>query len=368
MWKMITVKSFFKKNWLVMATMALSIGILTYFLITTDGIAAFASISNRLQVPWLLLMFLAMVGMWAMEGLSLHVIARRIYADWPLRYSLVVGMIGLLYGALTPFSTGGQPMQIYYMRKMGMDTGKAGAIVAVKTLVYQVVVVVFALIMVFWKLPYFQQQVSDFAFITIIGLVTNLVFVAAVFFFAVNQKATNKIIRGIVTLLHKIHLCKKPDEQYQKFHDEFALFYDSTRLMGRSFMVYIYTALFTVAQLLCTFLVPYLIYRSFSFSGESPVTMVAAQSFVTMVSAFVPLPGASGGAEASFALYFQNFFGSILGADGKSYPTLVPAIFVWRIATYYMTIAVGAIVAFIGNRFSPCTLHPSKAMIRMKQA
>ncbi len=30
-------------------------------------------------------------------------IARRIYADWPLRYSLVVGMIGLLYGALTPF-------------------------------------------------------------------------------------------------------------------------------------------------------------------------------------------------------------------------------------------------------------------------
>lgn len=352
------VTSFFKKNWLVLITMAFTISILTYFLITTDGIAAFGKIAKTLQVPWFLLMLAAVVGMWAMEGVSLHIIARRIYADWPLRYSLVVGMIGLLYGALTPFSTGGQPMQIYYMRKMGMDTGKAGAIVAVKTLVYQVVVVIFALVMVFWKLPYFQEQVSNFAFITIIGLATNLLFVVAVLFFAANQKATDKIMHGILNLLHKIRLCKKPEERYQKIHDEFSLFYDSTRLMGRSFLVYFCTALFTLAQLFCTFIVPYLIYRSFHFQGASPVTMVAAQSFVTMVSAFVPLPGASGGAEGSFALYFQHFFLN---------DTLVPAIFVWRIATYYLTILVGAVVAWIGGKFSPRTLHPSRAMQRMTE-
>ena len=354
-----TVKSFFKKNWLVLATMAITIGILTYFLITTDGIAAFGKIAKTLQIPWFLLMLAAVVGMWAMEGVSLHVIARRIYADRPLRYFLVVGMIGLLYGALTPFSTGGQPMQIYYMKKMGMDTGKAGAIIAVKTLVYQVVVVIFALVMVFWKLPYFQEQVSDFAFITIIGLATNLVFVVAVLFFAANQKATDKIMRGIIKLLHKMKLCKKPEERYQKIHDEFSLFYDSTRLMGRSLSVYLYTALFTIAQLLCTFFVPYLIYRSFNFHTAFPITMVAAQSFVTMVSAFVPLPGASGGAEGSFALYFQNFFLN---------DTLVPAIFVWRIATYYLTIAVGAVVAWVGGKFSPRKLSPSKAILKIQAA
>ena len=98
-----TVKSFFKKNWLVLATMAITIGILTYFLITTDGIAAFGKIAKTLQVPWFLLMLAAVIGMWVLEGVSLHVIARRIYADWPLRYSLVVGMIGLLYGALILF-------------------------------------------------------------------------------------------------------------------------------------------------------------------------------------------------------------------------------------------------------------------------
>lgn len=351
------VARFLKKNWLVIATMSLSIGILTYFLIATDGIPALINIADKLRLRWLWVVLAAMVGMWSMEGLSLHVIARRIYADWPLRYSLVVGMIGLLYGALTPFSTGGQPMQIYYMRKMGMDTGKAGAIVAVKTLVYQVVMVVFALVMILWKLPYFQTM-NGFAFITVIGLAANLIFVVAVILFAANQKLTNKIIRGIVNLLHKIHLCKNPDEKYQKFHDEFALFYDSTRLMGRSFMVYVYTALFTVAQVFCTCIVPYLIYRSFNFSEASPATMVAAQSFVTMVSAFIPLPGATGGAEGSFALYFRDFFSDLL----------VPAMIIWRVATYYMTIAIGAIVAFIGNRFAPCTLHPSKAMIHMKQA
>ncbi len=47
------------------------------------------------------------------------------------------------------FATGGQAMQIYYMRKLGMDTGGAGSIIAVKSLVYQVIMVLFALVMVF---------------------------------------------------------------------------------------------------------------------------------------------------------------------------------------------------------------------------
>ena len=353
------IKKFLWKNWLLIVTLALTIGILTYFLITTDGIAAFGQIADTLQVHWIFLMLAAVVGMWALEGICLHIITKRIYADWPLRYSLVVGMIGLLYGALTPFSTGGQPMQIFYMRKMGMDTGKAGAIIAVKTVVYQVVMVVFALVMVFWKLPYFQESVSNFAFIIIIGLVTNLVFVVAVLFFAINQKLTDKGLRAVIKFLHKIRLCKRPEERYEKLHKEFGIFYESTRLMGKAWRIYFYTVLFTIVQVFFTCVVPYCIYRSFNFHTESATTMIAAQSFVTMVSAFVPLPGASGGAEGSFALYFGKFFLN---------NTLVPAIFIWRIATYYMTILVGGIVYWFGNRFRPRKLTPSKAMLQMTAA
>ena len=69
--------------------------------------------------------------------------------------------------------------------------------------------------------------------------------------------------------------------------------------------------------------------------------MMAAQAYVSMVSAFVPLPGASGGAEGSFVLFFSAFFQN---------STVIPAMVIWRTCTYYLNIPVGGICAFIVGR------------------
>ena len=68
--------------------------------------------------------------------------------------------------------------------------------------------------------------------------------------------------------------------------------------------------------------------------------MLGAQSFVNMVSAFIPLPGASGGAEGSFYLFFGTFFGNLI----------MPALFIWRIGTYYLNIVGGIAFIFIVKR------------------
>lgn len=337
-----SLKQIFKKNWLAIVTMAITIAILVYFLVTTDGINAMREIGDELRIPWFVLMVLAVIANWALEGFAIHYISRRIYPKWPLKNSLIIGMLGLLYGALTPFASGGQPMQVYYMKKMGMDTGKAAAVITIKTMVYQVVMVIFALIMVAWKLPFFRaQHISNFWFITLIGLAANLIFISSVFFFSFNQKLTSKIVSGIITLLSKIHLCKNPEERKESILGGFRMYFESTRLVGKSIKMYILVGLMQLAQILVVCVVPYCIYRSFNFSGDSLMTMIASQSFVTMVSAFVPLPGASGGAEGSFYIYFQMFF------TGN---TIVPAIFIWRIMTYYLTIFVGCFFVVFAKR------------------
>ena len=111
--------------------MAISIGVLVYFLITTEGITAFAEIAGSIQIPWFISIFAAIIVGWLLEALVLHFFCKKVYPQWKYWHSLIIGMIGLLYSALTPFATGGQAMQIYYMRKLGMDTGGAGSIIAV---------------------------------------------------------------------------------------------------------------------------------------------------------------------------------------------------------------------------------------------
>ncbi len=117
-----------KKNLFAIITMAISIGVLVYFLITTDGITAFAEIAGSIQIPWFISIFAAIIVGWLLEALVLHFFCKKVYPQWKYWHSLIIGMIGLLYSALTPFATGGQAMQIYYMRKLGMDTGGAGSI------------------------------------------------------------------------------------------------------------------------------------------------------------------------------------------------------------------------------------------------
>ena len=137
-----------KKNLVAIITIVISMGVLLYFLFTTDGITALGHLVSSMRWEWLLITLGAMVGGWLLETYVLGVFCKHLYPKWKFSQSFHIAMTGLLYSALTPFATGGQPMQMYSMSKMGMDTGKAGSIVAMKTLVYQALMVVYAMVMV----------------------------------------------------------------------------------------------------------------------------------------------------------------------------------------------------------------------------
>lgn len=329
-----------KKNLFVIITLVLTIGVLLYCLVTTNGVGTLWYLINRLVPQWVFLAVFGVVATWLLEGFVLHLLCLHLYPEWSYGRSFAVGLIGLLYSALTPFSTGGQPMQIYSMHKMGMDTGKAGSIIAVKTITYQIVMVLYSLVAVAAKLRFFQTNVSNFSFVTIIGLVSNSVFIALVFLFMVSETMTDRMVTGAIRLLHRVKLVRHPKERYEKIHGQLAMFHDASRLMGNSTRLYLTAMGITVFQITLNSLIPYFIYRSFGMKSASVATMVSAQVFVQMVSAFVPLPGASGGAEGSFYIFFGMFFRS----------AILSAILLWRFLTYYANIIFGALAAYIGGK------------------
>lgn len=328
------------KNIFVAVTLLLSVGILIYFLFTMGGgIETLAHIARTLRGPWLLAAVLAAAACWALEAFELNLLCAHLKPGWKFSHSFTVGMIGFLYSAVTPFATGGQPMQMYTLSGMGMDTGMAGSVVAVKTLIYQVVMVLYALVMVAMKLHYFQTSVTNFSFLTVIGLFANCLFIAAVVLFIISEKTTDGILRYAIHLFHRMKLCRHPEERYEKIHSQLQVFHDASKLMGNSSRLYLSAMGATVVQITLNSLIPFFIYRSFNLRGASVTTMVAAQVFVAMVSAFVPLPGSSGGAESSFYLFFGIYFKS----------AIFPAILLWRIITYYANILFGGIFAYFGS-------------------
>ena len=195
-----------KKRFTVI-TLCLSVGVLLYFLFTTDGIDTLWRIKSNIEPIWLLWAVLAVIGRWLIEGYVLLILSRHLDPHWQFRKSFTVGMIGFLYSALTPFSMG-EPMEVYSMTKMGMDPGSASSIIAVKSLVHHAVTFLYSLVLAAFELEYFQTKVSNFAFLTIFGLITNSLFIGAVLLFMINEKLTTSLLLGIFRFLSKIRLRK----------------------------------------------------------------------------------------------------------------------------------------------------------------
>jgi uncharacterized membrane protein YbhN (UPF0104 family) len=102
---------------------------------------------------------------------------------------------------------------------MGMKTGKAGAIIAVKTLTYQCVMVAYSLVLMIFHLHFFQTTVSNLSFLTILGVLTNGAFILLVLLFSIYPPFVYRLIHGVLHLLERIHVV----HDFQAKYDDIGL-------------------------------------------------------------------------------------------------------------------------------------------------
>ena len=375
------MKQNWKKNLFSYFIIAACFAVMLYFMITQNGFQELANIVN-LRKRWIIFALCAAIAIWLLEGWSYHLLSTHVYEGWKFNYSMSAGLIGMLYSNITPFSTGGQPMQIYNLQKNGMTTGAASAIVVVRCTIYQVALLAFSLVMVVLRLAYFTK-ISSFAFLLILALVFNFAYVGFLVMTMRSPKATNRVVWFFIRLLAKLHIVKKPEERFDRIHAQLALFHENVARIGHAFKVYLATFFITFVQFVCQCLIPYFLYVAFFYekavyNKEDIITIVAAQAFVLMVSYFIPTPGASGGAEISSYGFFSKFYQDVMRGANYSLShdpgtlqyagytpeaiekvasdKLTSAIFLWRMISFYLTIIVGSVYAAIGNRQKPLQL------------
>ena len=86
-----------QKKWFTTITLILSIGVILYFLFTTDGVDALMEISKNIRLRWLEIALLAIFARYAIEGYVLYLLSRHLDPSWTFRKSFTVGMVGFLY-------------------------------------------------------------------------------------------------------------------------------------------------------------------------------------------------------------------------------------------------------------------------------
>jgi hypothetical protein len=259
-----------------------------------------------------------------------------------IRESFSVTMIGQYFNSLTPFATGGQPAQVVYLHKSGIDLGNATAIVTLKFFIYQTVLTIYSAFVIFVSLPLFIAKIPLLVTMSFMGLAVHASMIIFTILFTYNRTLTEKIIKSIFKFLKKIRIVKGEESSMKQLEKALSTFHDDAGVLRKNPKLLIKTCGLIFLQLTAFFSIPFFICLSFNIP-QNYFELFSAAVFVATIVSIVPLPGATGGAEGSFSLFFKDYIGNNF---------IITAIIVWRLVTYYLCIAFGGLYAVLPDRKS----------------
>lgn len=172
----------------------------------------------NINVKYLVLALALILAVMLFESVKYMIVTHAVTKQLRPLNSIKVAFVGKYYDAITPFSAGGQPMQIYYLHKKGHSTGTSSAIILIKYFVQMMcwVTICFLLMVInrdvldsnfgepisLWGM---QVQVKEFLLIAgWIGWCVNAILPLSIVFFAIFPNFTNKVLEFFINIVTNI--------------------------------------------------------------------------------------------------------------------------------------------------------------------
>lgn len=291
---------------------------------------------------WILLGLLLVFCFVAGESCIIHYMLRVCKQKVPFLSCLKYSFIGFFFSYITPSSSGGQPAQMYYMKKDGVKIGFSTLIMLLVTIAYKSVLVIMGLVLLIFNFDAVSAYGSKLGWLLTVGFILNCAFIAGLTFVIAKPGWAR---RAGMTILNKLTDWKIVKEKnHDKLADKLNRICD-TYVMGSSYLkenAVVVAKVFgmTLLQRLCLFSVTWIIYKAYGLSGVSYLDIVTMQVMIAIAVEMLPLPGAAGVTEASFLLVFEKIFGETL---------VKPALLISRGLSFYAVLIVGGIVTLIAH-------------------
>ena len=329
-----------KKRTSVVRTIYIGVTILAIILIGvfTVDIQEMADAFAQLNLFWLLACVGCLLFYWLTDAVLLGDITSYMYKRESFGHSLKVGIIGLYYGALTPFATGGQPMQVVYMRRRDMPVGTATCIVSIKFVVYELSLCALYTVAIIMRGAYFYHNHNEAFWFTTIGFIINLLAVVFIILTLIKRQWVQKAGNSLVRFFGRIRLIRKPDKTCENLAKTIEDYHEAAEYLAHNRLRAIGSFFISLINLGFFFAISYFIYRAFGFSEHSLVEIMTMQAFLYLAISFFPTPGGAGAAEGGFHFFFGTIFDQI--------PVFVPML-IWRFLSYYLILIVGSILVVL---------------------
>ena len=308
----------------------------TYYIIFKDqDIYSLIDNLKYVNLIYVFIGFLLMICFYLLEAINVKNILNSFGEKITLKQTFNSTLIGAFFSAITPASSGGQPMQVYYLsKKDGVKVSHSTLALLIHLLGHQFSIVSIGIICAILNPIIFQTKI---VLLFVIGLSFDLIVLLLYFVLIFSKRITNKLVNLVKKIL-KLFKLKNYKEIDKKINDELELFHKSSKYIKTHKKEFVKAILIAIAQVLVNYSVAYFIYRSFGLNDFNILYVISLQAILFCTVSCIPLPGSVGISETVFLLIYSYIYPEVL---------LHNALLLHRGVSFYVFVMINLIVVLI---------------------
>ena len=314
----------------------ISFFILVYFCVKDNNLLTLISVFPRLNFLYFGLAVCSIFVYWFTDAL----VFKELLPEYCNKISgyIKLTMYGQFYGAITPFSSGGQVSQTLLLGSHGIEAGKSISVLSQKFFISQLCTVLVSSASIFFKSGKFKDNIPGFVVLTLVGLAVQCSGILAIVLFYWNKRKVMDSVHMALNFAYRLKILKNPKQISENIEKKLTFLMNNNFSINCRFRTYIYCMM----QNLFFCFVSFFIAKSFGCQGFPLIDFIAAQTFINLLSIANPLPGSAGTAEGSFLLLYRPFF---------SENNISSAMILFRLINYYLGMILGFFVVLLNKNY-----------------
>ena len=247
----------------------------------------------------------------------------------------LISSVGFFFSCITPSASGGQPMQMVYMKKEKIPLPVSSLVLMIVAITYKLVLVLVGIFLLVFQHGFVKKYLQGVMPVFYLGIFLNVICVTVLLLLVFHPLLMKKLMVKGYELLVKCRLMKHKPHRMQKLDDSMELYCETADFLKNHIRVVVFVFLLTLVQRMALFMVTYFVYRSFGLEKHNLYDLTMLQAVIAVAVDMLPLPGGMGISEKLFSIIFAPVFGTAL---------LLPGMILSRGLSYYTELLVSAVV------------------------
>lgn len=244
------------------------------------------------------------------QGIYTKYILKTLNKKVTLSKATFYSIVEFFFSGITPSSTGGQPIQLYYMKKDNIPLRKSYITLILNTVFFKLILLILGGIVLLFNNTYLINTNTIYKVFFILGILVDVIMISLGLLLVFKKELTTKLYNKIMSIYNKLTRKKKEidiNRVMKKYEEEIDYIKTHKKNVIIAFLI-------TFIQRMSMFSIIYVVYRALGYNSYDYITLVSLQISVQVAMEAVPFPGGVGVSEGMLHNLFVTLF-SIKLAD-----------------------------------------------------